>query len=137
MRKSWKYGMLGALIVIAVLYGIELTSQGLADVYGPLDRGTIVPAPAQTEVLGVQTGREESEAAGQPSVITELGGGKSQAADEPASVSAADVGANPTHPAASGESSVNRLADGTAGILQSVSSGGIRFVVSMFDAITD
>jgi hypothetical protein len=137
MRKPWKYGMLGALIVIAVLYGIELTSQGLADVYGPLDRGTIAPVPAQTEVMGVQTGREETEAGGQPSVITELGGGKGQAADGLASGSAADVGANPTLPAASGESSVNRLADNTAGLLQSVSSGGIRFVVSMFDAITD
>jgi hypothetical protein len=137
MRKPWKYGMLGALIVIAVLYGIELTSQGLADVYGPLDRGQSAPVPAQTEVQGEQTGQVTGEPVERQPVITQVGGGKVQAADEPGPIDGTDTGAMPTVPAASGESSVNRLADGTAGLLQSVSSGGIRFVVSMFEAITD
>lgn len=139
MRKPWKYAMLGALIVIAVLYGIELTSQGLADVYGPLDRGgTIAPVPEEAGAPGVQAGGEAAgTVAGQPTVITEIGAGKGQEAAEPSTGIAAENGVSPTLPAPSGEPSVNRLADGTAGLLQSVSSGGIRFVVSMFEAITD
>ncbi len=138
MRKPWKYGMLGALIVIAVLYGIELTSQGLADVYGPLDQGTIASAPEVTGALGAPTdGESTGTAAGQPSGIAELGGGKDQATVESSPSIAGDDAASPTLPSTSGEPSVNRLADGTAGLLQSVSSGGIRFVVSMFEAITD
>ncbi|SDT34826.1 hypothetical protein SAMN05444162_3918 [Paenibacillaceae bacterium GAS479] len=35
-----------------------------------------------------------------------------------------------------GETGVNRLADGTAGMLQSVSSSGIRFIVTLFDSMT-
>jgi len=142
MRKQrWKYGMLGALIVVAVLYGIELTSQGLGDVYGPLDRGTapIVQQDVETQQPIAAQGGERQDPAQQP--ITEIGGTDGEAQREPLAEQGAKpgplTGAQQAGPSVAGDSSVNRLADGTAGLLQSVTSGGIRLVVSMFEAITD
>jgi len=137
MRKQpWKYGMLGALVVVAVLYGIELTSQGLADVYGPLDRGTAPQVQQDIETQPIETPVGESpEPAQQP--ITEVGGEGAGASREPLAEQGEQPGPLPAAPPPAGESSVNRLADGTAGLLQSVTSGGIRLVVSMFEAITD
>jgi hypothetical protein len=37
----------------------------------------------------------------------------------------------------SSEPTVNKLADGAAGVLQSVSSNGIKLFVSMFDGMMD
>ena len=35
------------------------------------------------------------------------------------------------------QSTVNQVADGTAGVLQSITSKGIRMVVSLFEKVTD
>ncbi|MFC4811322.1 hypothetical protein [Paenibacillus sp. GCM10023250] len=43
----------------------------------------------------------------------------------------------PGLPEAASQSTVNQVADGTAGVLQSISSKGIRLVVSFFEKVTD
>ena len=43
----------------------------------------------------------------------------------------------PGVPDMTSDSGVNKLADGTAGMLQSMSSKGIRMIVSFFESVTD
>ena len=40
MRRPWQYTLLGAAIAFFVLYGIELASDGVEDVYGPAEPRT-------------------------------------------------------------------------------------------------
>ncbi|AGA58518.1 MAG: hypothetical protein C6W55_14050 [Thermobacillus sp.] len=148
MRKPWQYTLLGAVIAFFVLYGIELSSDGMEDVYGPLEQQA-----ADRAGTGSGNGHEYGDpypagkrgtAAAQPDPYDPWSGayGESGAGIDP---ERDDVGALPDgndgygysyEGAAEGGGAVSRLADGTAGLLQSVAKGGIRLIVSLFESVT-
>ena len=155
MRRPWQYALLGAAVAFFVLYGIELASDGVEDVYGPEKPRTERRAPAGMDGYGYVGDPYPPDARG-----------RMQA--DPRGLRPEDAGADPagadrmpawddygTPPygadglpiwddygaggygysdAASG-GSAGRLADGTAGLLQSVAKGGIRFIVSLFESV--
>lgn len=150
MRRPWQYTLLGAAIAFFVLYGIELSSDGIEDVYGPLERqapaGARLPAadslPAgrqQTERYGIPAGQGEDAAAPGPDIRARGAETSGWLADEHGFYeygNETEYGQYPDYGTAPGGGAVGRLADGTAGVLQSVSNGGIRLIVSLFESVT-
>lgn len=129
MRKDKiKSALFGGAIVIVVLFGIEFASSGIEQVHGPLASSTdpTVQVQPEPEALEVPASNEEQPA---PIVLGPLQPDPVQSYVENRQSSLAGQG--------NGEPMVNRVANGTAGLLQSLSSGGIRFVVTLFDAITE
>jgi len=149
MRKPWQYTLLGAVIAFFVLYGIELSSDGMEDVYGPLE---------QQAAQRTGTGSGSGHAYGDPYPAGKRGAASAQQPDpyDPWSGAYGESGTEsdperdvydalpeshdsygyPYEGAAEGGGAVSRLADGTAGLLQSVAKGGIRLIVSLFESVT-
>lgn len=137
-----KWTVLGGVLVFIVLYGMEMSSAGIEKIYGPIEG---------SEAASVQT-----EAAAEKDTLPAA----VEASDETAGLSSSaekkieelqkelaevrKIAERSSHyerllgiPKESTEPSVNKLADGASGFLQSFSSGGIRFVVSLFDSVTN
>lgn len=153
MRRPWQYTLLGAVIAFFVLYGIELTSDGMKEVYGPQepwDRR----AGAETDVRGYAADPYPDGGRGAAPPEDPYGlrpddpyGGASRAdgahgpggADGRGGYGGMAGGAGYDGYgydwAGEGSGSAGRLADGTAGLLQSLAKGGIRFLVSLFEAV--
>jgi hypothetical protein len=154
MRRPWQYTLLGAAIAFFVLYGIELTSDGMKEVYGPQEpraqragaetggrgyavdpfpdggRGAALPEdPYGSRPDDPYGGASRSDGAYGPDGADGRGGYDGMAGG----VGYDGYGYN--YGAGEGGGSAGRLADGTAGLLQSVAKGGIRFLVSLFEAV--
>ncbi|RXZ77192.1 hypothetical protein EBB07_33500 [Paenibacillaceae bacterium] len=138
-RDAFKWAILGGAIVFIVLYGIEMASSGIDNIYGPVEGGqtsrVTETLPQQREVA------EPGKDAGQP-----LAASKEftpAAPEQRLDTVVEERNVNPREnrlPVFYGqqrEPGVNRLAESTGGLLQSISSGGIRFIVSLFDSITE
>ncbi|MBW7473743.1 hypothetical protein K0T92_03165 [Paenibacillus oenotherae] len=156
-RKSFKMALVGGAIAIVVLFGIDMATSGIERINGPINgQGVLSVNPSSLED-GRMAGSGEAgslssmQGNGSGSMLTEgrddnererlireaqqvidrlkaeEASGKGQAANERL----------PGMPELGEQSTVNKLADSTAGILQSLSSQGIRFVVSFFDSVTD
>ncbi|MFS0727495.1 hypothetical protein [Paenibacillus sp. 1P07SE] len=144
-KDAMKWALLGGVLVFLVLYGIEVVTTGIGTVYGPLDTARTArvsgivqqPVPPVTDMPPAV--REEhpslpereqvpAAAAALPERSIPLGG------------TAGSFDYRPLPPQGAygitREPSVNRVAEQTAGLLQSLSSNGIRMVVSMFDSLT-
>jgi hypothetical protein len=144
MRKPWQYTLLGAAIAFFVLYGIELSSDGMEDVYGPLEPQTVDhigagsgngyggdPYPAGTR--GGQPDRYEPWPEDERG---ESGTEETPAYDGNDAWNERNDGYGyPYEDAAERGGAVGRLADGTAGLLQSAAKGGIRLIVSLFESV--
>lgn len=120
-RFSTQLGVLSLLLLVAVLYGMELTSSGIERINGPaLERTTGAAAksvPAAEDDRAVDSEWvHDHEVELKKIVSTPL--------------------EEPVIPNAAREPGVDRLADKTAGLLQIVAHHGIRMVVSLFDSIT-
>lgn len=165
MRRSpLKWTIIGAALAAVLLFGMEMTAGGINRVYGPLGNtapeeiGRYAEAARAQEQERLQQLKYEKELEqlqkkyGMGGTEAADGGGDFAGDEEAAYVSAAasgsvgDLDPKQKRPSAEsrlpgiedvdGETGVNRLADGTAGMLQSVSSSGIRFLVTLFDSMT-
>lgn len=117
-RFTIRFALFGLLVALCILYGIEMATSGIERIQGPLSGQQQTEQVEQTQddikkpvkETPEREDRQEEPAATQPQPKPLKRSGK--------------------------EPSVDVLADHTAGVLQAVSSGGIRFIVSIFDAIT-
>ncbi|MBD3917914.1 hypothetical protein H8B09_04045 [Paenibacillus sp. PR3] len=134
-RDGWKWALAGGAIALLIVYGIDSADNGIRNVYGPV--GADVQAPA------VNGGNQLTPEATNTTVER-----NTSSRDEEytkgtnESVNSNRDGYNgnerlPGVPYDTSEPTVNKLADGAAGVLQSVSSGSIKLFVSMFDGIMD
>jgi hypothetical protein len=135
-RSAWKWAGLGGLIAIILLYGTEMATSGIEKVYGPLDRGGGVYDAASLPVQQKTIAERRKELLDAERYYADNYGTGASIGEERAET-AGGIERLPGLPVQGHIPSVNRVADGTAGLLQSVSSGSIRFVVSLFDAITN
>ena len=140
-KRPWKYALLGGLVVTAVLYGIEWSSQGIGEVYGPLDDQAELRAESETSTPETETplmtdGYDERMQTARLEAERRL-----REAQEDLNRLSATIEQNPRElpgvPPEFEQPSVNKQADGTAGLLRAVANGGIRFIVSVFDTVTD
>ncbi|SEN07915.1 hypothetical protein [Paenibacillus sp. OV219] len=156
MRKnSMKMVIVGATAALVIMFGIDLASSGIERIYGPVDGGNGATAVnPQTSMTSKQLPADTS------STVTEqeqLPENQIYIVPERRTVADAQHGRTdeevrrayerklqeelnkrlPGVPDLKSESTVNKVADGTAGVLQSVSSKGIRMVVSFFESVTD
>lgn len=150
-RKPWQYAALGALLAIAVLYGIDLSTDGIEDVYGPVQRTAAERLPDRYAEDDYRYGYDRMAEAYGP-----IGERTTRIRQYPNAASGVDARYDdrlPLEEAPSreareaeqpylepippgGGAASSRLADGTAGLLQSVTSEGIKLVVNLFEAIT-
>ncbi|GIQ62266.1 hypothetical protein PACILC2_08340 [Paenibacillus cisolokensis] len=130
-KEAWKWAVIGGAIAFLVLYGIEAASTGIERIYGPVENGSplyVADRPDADENAANGPGAERSgpaadeQTAGEPSGTVERTDYREERL--------------PGIPRTTYEPSVNRVADGAAGFLQSVTSGGIRFIVALFDSVT-
>ncbi|MBD2844476.1 hypothetical protein IDH44_04680 [Paenibacillus sp. IB182496] len=136
-RDALKWSLIGGALVFLLLYGIEVATTGIENVHGPLDN---------TQRVREETPLSPSAqaAAAAQEVAERLAAQREEAAREQwlqaAAAAVQGAAADPLRPeggAPQREPSVNQVADRTAGVLQSLSSGGIRFIVGLFDTVTE
>ncbi|MDQ6421142.1 translation initiation factor 2 [Paenibacillus sp. LHD-117] len=126
-RKSWKLLLLGGALTFIVLFGMEMSTSGIERIYGPMDG-----SERYTYDTGELTNASETEKR-----IAEL----EKELDDIRKIAygdAYDNGENrrlPGMPLEEDQAAVNKIADSTSGLLQTASSKGIRFVVSLFDGL--
>ncbi|MBM7565616.1 hypothetical protein [Paenibacillus sacheonensis] len=139
-RQTWKNAFVGGTVALIVLFGIDIATSGIERIYGPVDGAggnggaAIATQPAaerlpenevapvqQLTVSDAQHGRTEEEIRREYERKLEEELAKRL----------------PGLPDMRSQSTVNQVADGTAGALQSISSKGIRLVVSFFERVTD
>lgn len=154
-KHSLKWALIGAALALLFMYGLDMASSGIERVYGPVQSspgtaagdlavstsaqpGSLHPADSNAPGFSEQAGQprqtDQSAQAGQPSAAALYGPHLQDSA------AAAYQPIEPRLPGAYGEyrePAVNRVADQTAGMLQSLSSSGIRLVVSLFDSFTN
>ncbi|CAM4266639.1 hypothetical protein [Paenibacillus tarimensis] len=133
-RKPFQWALAGALLVIILLYGLEMSADGISRIYGPLDHA-IEQQGAEAQLYKDQPPIEHAPPENDPAAeLPGLSGGTAAGLTGPLPDPAGQGLSGYSPP--SGEASVNKAAEGAAGFLQGLSSGGIRLVVSLFDAIT-
>ncbi|MCC3375675.1 hypothetical protein [Cohnella sp. REN36] len=132
-RDMLKFAVFAGLIVFAVMYGMELANSGINTVYGPVDRSgaasTRSPQASSPPRQTADGGRSDGRYADEPPGLAV--DGATDAADGGTAVGP-DGYAIPRN---DHEPAVDRLAGKTAEALQSLSKGGIRFIVSLFDKV--
>ena len=148
-KDAMKWALLGGVVVFLVLYGIEVVTSGIGTVYGPLETSRIPtqitdarqePArnptrdlssyspPVSPPVIEPAPVRVPAQAAGLPERTSV--GGAAAGSFEYRPIPPQNVYGTMREP------SVNRVAEQTAGMLQTLSNNGIRMVVSVFDSLT-
>ncbi|WP_020615662.1 hypothetical protein [Paenibacillus daejeonensis] len=148
-KDAMKWALLGGVVVFLVLYGIEVVTSGIGTVYGPLETSRI---PTQItdarQEPAAHTSREDNPYSPTQSLpVNEPAPVRVPVAaagvPERISVGGAAAGSFEYRPlppqrvyGTVREPSVNRVAEQTAGMLQTLSNNGIRMVVSVFDSLT-
>lgn len=142
MKGALKWVLLGGVLVFIVLYGIEMSSSGIERIYGPIEE------KGNSSAIMSEDDRYDLAAAEEDSSIKESSGLSTEADRKIAELEKelkevrkiAEQNARherlPDISSDSGEPTVNKVADGTAGLLQSVSNSGIRFIASLFNSVT-
>lgn len=122
-RDLLKVALVCGAIAFAVMFGMELSSNGISSVYGPLDSSS----------AGVQTAeRSDAGSAGTDASRAEESGRYGR---EPAGISV--EGADGAEiPRLDHTPAIDKLANSAAEALQSASRGGIQFIVRLFDKTT-
>jgi hypothetical protein len=133
-RDGWKWALAGGAIALLIVYGLDSADNGIRNVYGPVGANVQPPAVnSSSQVLPETTVEVERSA-----LTREQYDNSSTALDSEAYRNTyAGNERLPGVPYDSSEPTVNKLADGAAGVLQSVSSNGIKLFVSMFDGMMD
>ncbi|MBB6729747.1 DUF3679 domain-containing protein [Cohnella zeiphila] len=129
-RDGIKLLLAGALLLFAVMFGMELASSGISNVYGPVDPSAATAAKQQADDIKKETGKAGANA--------DASGNADQGwyGKEPdgISVSGAD---DPRIPRLDHKPVVDRIAGGTADLLQSVSKKGIQLISKLFSKTTE
>ncbi len=114
--------LVGGAIVFAILFGMELASNGIGDVYGPME----TPAGAGTH----------PEAGIRPDAGTAPSAEEGRFGSEPPGISVGETDDAPI-PRLDHTPVIDRLAGKTAEILQNASKDGIHFIVNLFSKTTE
>ncbi|MDQ8736737.1 hypothetical protein [Paenibacillus sp. LHD-38] len=139
-----KWTVLGGALAIIVMYGIDMSSHGIERIYGPIEGADEYTENLQPEVTVTPVETFETE---QQQKIAKLekeleelkriaSGVDSEYPAETADKSPELNERLPGVPLQNDQPAVNRIADSTSGLLQNMSSEGIRMVVSIFDGLT-
>lgn len=161
-HQSLKMALVGGAVALIVMFGIDTATSGIERVNGPMNQtGALAVNPAASyeqtgstyeSALTTNPGSEQlngNQALPQsPQAVPSIGqrvgdaqhGRRSKDGWQLQMVPNVQADPNerlPGLPDLRTDSSVNQLADGTAGVLQSISSKGIRFIVSFFESVTD
>ncbi|QYR20165.1 hypothetical protein KZ483_20265 [Paenibacillus sp. sptzw28] len=157
-RQTLKTAVVGGLIAIVVLFGIDMASSGIERIYGPIEQNGTLPvgsleyndaadqaAPsgqnqAAADDMNVKSAERQGQAVTEGIVQRIVDAQHGRKAEPGQVASQPKPGENdrlPGIPDIREDSTVNKLADGTAGLLQTVSSKGIRALVSFFESVTD
>lgn len=121
-RDSLRLLLLIGVIAFAVLYGMELSSSGIKNVYGPMDQLPSQRPAEQTDdgTWSLPPDRTQTH----PEAVPSETGGTGESDPEA------------YFPRTDRQPLVDRVSGTTAEALHELSSGGIRFVVSLFDRMT-
>ncbi|MBD2869456.1 hypothetical protein [Paenibacillus arenilitoris] len=142
-RKSFKWAVLGAALAVIVVYGIDMTTAGIERINGPIEGGEFAEAPAPEPSAEAASGftteqqRKIAELERELEEVKRLAstGDDSSAPEPDATMAGGENERLPGIPLENDQSAVNKIADSTSGLLQSMSSEGIRLVVSIFDGL--
>lgn len=135
-RDGWKWALAGGAIALLIVYGLDSADNGIRNVYGPVGADVQPPAvngggsrfaPETTTVEQNASAKQENNRTSSTAAADDETFGNTYEGNERLPGVTYDTS----------EPTVNKLADGAAGVLQSVSSGGIKLFVSMFDGIMD
>lgn len=125
-RKTWKVLLLGVTIAFIVLFGMEMSTSGIERIYGPMDGSEPYGYSREDRVYASETDRRIAELERELDDIRRIAYGGEYAGEHDRL---------PGMPVEDEQAAVNKIADSTAGLLQTASSKGIRFVVSLFDGL--
>ena len=132
-RDGIKLLLAGGLLLFAVMFGMELASSGISNVYGPID-----PQQAGTSAEQQAVDAKRGTGAAEASADASRGAGSDQGwyGSEPAGISVS--GSNdPRIPRLDHKPVVDRIAGGTADLLQTVSKKGIHLIAKLFSKTTE
>jgi|GEM_PF-293600 hypothetical protein len=142
MKGAFKWVVLGGVLVFIVLYGVEMSSAGIERIYGPLDsNGNSSAIMSDDDRYNLAASDNESagmEGTGLSSAAERKIADLEKELKEVRKIAEQNARHErlPGISSDSGEPTVNKVADGTAGLLQSVSNSGIRFIASLFGSVT-
>ncbi|MFB9325513.1 hypothetical protein ACFFSY_06210 [Paenibacillus aurantiacus] len=165
-RQPLKWGIVGGMIVLMVMFGIDVATSGVERIYGPVEQQEASPVAnpaAAGRGAGATTVQQEAEYSTRQTAQQEAQYSTRQTAQQSAAqIDRPTVGEAQRHPERAAaadalayemmerenerlpgipdlrdDTTVDKLADGTAGALQALSTQGIRFVVSLFESVTD
>ncbi|GGD71690.1 hypothetical protein [Paenibacillus nasutitermitis] len=150
---SLKMAVVGGIVALVVLFGIDLASSGIERINGPFKSEQAMPVypdpDTQTSLDAAASGPSDDNNVGQEGARRVIDAQHGRQTDWVKLEAQRQLEAQkrleatysderlPGVPDLTSDSSVNKLADGTAGMLQSVSSKGIRMIVSFFESVTD
>ncbi|GGG56016.1 hypothetical protein [Paenibacillus radicis (ex Gao et al. 2016)] len=144
-RSALKWTILGGVLVFIVLYAMEMSQSGIERIYGPIEGGqTSVTLPSAQSAGSGNSDEGVVDGGSRPSSGMSAAAEKKIAKLEKELAEVREIAERgsrrerlPGIDGGSHEPAVNKLADGTSGFLQSVTTGGIKFVVSLFDSVTN
>ncbi len=142
-RNTLKWTVLGGAIAIIVMYGIDMSTAGIERIYGPMEGGseyTEVVQPVETTDPAKELANAQQQKIAQlEKELEELKRMAAKGAEYSNEYDEGKLTENerlPGVPLQNDQPAVNRIADSTSGLLQNMSSEGIRMVVSIFDGLT-
>ncbi|CAM4311410.1 hypothetical protein L1N85_20745 [Paenibacillus alkaliterrae] len=146
-RNALKWTVLGGALAIIVMYGIEMSSSGIEEIYGPIEAGNeyienVQPEPSAHPEPDHALNQQQQKIAQLEKELAEIKRLAAMSDDaynlkpEPVADLPSENVRLPGVPLETEQPAVNRIADSTSGLLQNMSSEGIRFVVSIFDGLT-
>ena len=112
--------LLAGVVAFAVLYGMDLSSRGINRVYGPMDQQP-----------SADTRSQQQQTEGGDWTLPPRGASNR----EPSSSSRSEY-REPAIPRNDSQPLIDRVSGTAAETLHGLSSGGIRFIVSLFDKVT-
>lgn len=142
-RNTLKWTVLGGAMAIIIMYGIDMSSAGIERIYGPLegaDEYTETASPEETVIphneFAVAQQKKIAQLEKELAELKRLASlAEAEYSPAPAESIATENERLPGVPPQNDQPAVNRIADSTSGLLQNMSSEGIRMVVSIFDGL--
>ncbi|MEF2247280.1 MULTISPECIES: hypothetical protein [unclassified Paenibacillus] len=147
-KKAWKWALLGGALTFIILYGIEMSTAGIERIHGPLQsqlsQNELKPPASAEPGSNVRDGEQEMEQ-WLPKTATERKIAQLEKELEEIRKLASlekkyeeqynELWSDLPGGGNGSSSAVNKFADSASGMLESASSGGIKFVVSMFEGL--
>ncbi len=140
--KAFKWAVLGGALAVVVMYGIEMSTAGIERINGPIEgieyaeaqAADPKPEPSEEPISDIALAQRQKIAKLEQELeeVKRLAG---LAGPEPSEESVQENERLPGIPIEADQPAVNRIADSTSGLLQNMSSEGIRLVVSIFDGL--